>query len=129
MNSNTVTAYFNAPRDSVFASLADIENLPRWATGYCKALRKDGDDHKVTTPMGEVYFRIDADPGTGVVDMASGPVKETMASYPVRVAALPDGGSLLLFTALQLPGMSDDDLAAQCQGLEAEFEIIRQAVE
>ena len=43
--------------------------------------------------------------------------------------AIPDGGSLLLFTALQLPGMSDDDFAAQCHGLEAEFEIIRLAGE
>ncbi|MEN8197560.1 MAG: SRPBCC family protein [Pseudomonadota bacterium] len=129
MNTNTVTAYFNAPREKVFAYVADIENLPRWATGYCKELRKEGDDHKVVTPLGELYFRIDADPITGVVDMVSGPEKETMAAYPVRVAAMPDGGSLLLFTAMQLPGMSGEDLAAQCRGLEAEFEIIRQAVE
>ena len=129
MNTNTVTAYFNAPRDKVYAYVAEIENLPRWATGYCKELRKEGDDYKVVTPMGEVFFRIDADPDTGVVDMASGPEKESMATYPVRVAVMPDGGSLILFTALQLPGMSDEDLAAQCSGLAAEFEIIRQAVE
>lgn len=129
MNTNTVTAYFNAPRDKVFAYVADIENLPRWATGYCKELRKEGDDYKVVTPLGELYFRIDADPITGVVDMVSGPEKETMATYPVRVATMPDGGSLLLFTALQMPGRSDEDFAADCRGLKAEFENIRQAVE
>lgn len=129
MNSSTATAYFNAPRDKVFAYLADVENLPRWATGFCKELKKDGSDHKVVTPHGEFYFRIDSDPKTGVVDMVSGPDKEMMATYPVRVAALPDGGSLLLFTALQMPGQSDEDFANDCRGLQAEFENIRQAVE
>jgi hypothetical protein len=81
------------------------------------------------TPRGEVFFRIDADQGTGIVDMASGPERGSMAVYPVRVAAMPDGGSLIIFTALQLPGMSDEDLADQCRRLEAEFEIMRQAVE
>lgn len=129
MNTNTVTAYFNAPRDKVFAYLADIENLPRWATGFCKELKKEGDDHKIVTPMGELYFSIDSDAKTGVVDMASGPDKETMAFWPVRVAAMPDGGSLLLFTALQMPGRTDEEFAADCRGLKEEFENIRQAVE
>ena len=129
MNTNTVTAYFNAPRDKVFAYLADIENLPRWATGFCKELKKEGSDHKIVTPIGELYFSIDSDPKTGVVDMASGPDKETMAFWPVRVAAMPDGGSLLLFTALQMPGRPDEEFAADCRGLKEEFENIRQAVE
>ena len=129
MNTNTVTAYFNAPRDYVFAYLANVENLPRWATGFCKELKKEGDDHKIVTPQGELYFRIVSDPKTGVVDMASGPDKENMAIWPVRVAALPDGGSLLLFTAVQMPGRSDEDFAADCRGLKEEFENIRRAVE
>lgn len=129
MNTSTTTTYFKAPRDKVFAYLANVENLPRWATGYCKELKKDGDDHKIVTPMGELYFSIDSDPKTGVVDMSSGPDKETMATFPARVAALPDGGSLLLFTNLQMPGVSDEDFAAQCRELKAEFENIRQAVE
>ncbi len=129
MNTNTVTAYFNAPRDRVFAYLSEVENLPRWATGFCQELKKVGGDHKIVTPMGELFFRIDADPKTGVIDMASGPDKETMPPWPVRVAALPDGGSLLLFTALQMPGVSDENFAAQCRELKAEFENIRQAVE
>lgn len=129
MNSHTTTTYFKAPREKVFAYLADVENLPRWATGFCKELRREGDDHKVITPMGDHYFRIDADPDTGVVDMASGPAKDSMAVYPARVAAMPDGGSLLVFTALQLPGMSDAEFAHQCRELKAEFENIRRAVE
>lgn len=129
MNTSTTTAYFNAPRDRVFAYVAEVENLPRWATGFCKELKKVGGHHKVVTPMGELYFGIEADPKTGVVDMSSGPDRDTMATFPVRVAALPDGGSLLLFTNVQMPGVSDEVFAAQCRELKAEFENIRQAVE
>lgn len=129
MNTSTTTAYFNAPREKVFSYLSNVENLPRWATGFCRELKQEGDSHKVVTPMGELYFRIDADPKTGVVDMSSGPDKDTMATFPVRVAALPDGGSLLLFTNVQMPGVPDEIFAAQCQELKAEFENIRQAVE
>jgi uncharacterized protein YndB with AHSA1/START domain len=32
MNQHTVTTTFQAPREEVFAYLADIEKLPEWAT-------------------------------------------------------------------------------------------------
>ncbi len=129
MNTSTATAYFNAPRDKVFAYLVDIENMPQWATSFCKELRKDGDGHKIVTPEGEIFFRIDGDAKTGVCDMSGGPDKDAMLTWPVRIAEMPDGGSLLMFTAIQTPGKSDEDFAAECRELKAEFENIRLAVE
>lgn len=129
MKTATHTANFDAPCANVFAYLADMENLPEWATGFCKSMRKEGDDYFVQTPQCEVYFRIDHDEKTGVLDMTSGPTKAMTATWPVRVARLPDDSTLLTFTAIQMPGMTDEMFAEQCAELEREFENIRAAVE
>lgn len=129
MHTKTHTARFDAPCAHVFAYLADAENLPKWATGFCKSLRKQGGDYYVQTPACELYFRIDHDERTGVLDMTSGPSKDQAATWPVRVAPLPDDSTLMTFTAIQMPGVSDEDFAGQCAELENEFENIRAAVE
>jgi hypothetical protein len=129
MNTRTHTATFKARQETVFGFLSDVENLPTWATAFCRGLRKEGSDYKVETPDGEVFFRIDHDAKTGVVDMTSGPTKDQMMTYPIRVAALPDGSSLLTFTTIQPPEMPDEAFAAMCVALEGEFDNIRRAVE
>jgi hypothetical protein len=52
-----------------------------------------------------------------------------MAHWPTRVIPLGRGESLFIFTALQYPGVADDDFAAQCRGLEQEFPHIKEHVE
>jgi len=125
MLTSTHTLPLDAPREKAFAFLADIQNLPKWATQFCRRLRRDGAGRwKVETPDGEIFFRIAADPATGVVDMYGGPDEAHMAYWPARVVERP-GGSLFIFTAFQYPGMADDAFKAQCAGLEREFEHIR----
>lgn len=41
--SNTHTVSIAASAAEVFAFVADLENLPRWAVGFCKAIRRDLD--------------------------------------------------------------------------------------
>lgn len=129
MNNRTKTATFNAPKERVFDYISNVENLPKWATAFCRELKKVGKDYKVTTPDGEVYFWIDSDKKSGVVDMFGGPSKETAACWPARVAGLPDNTSVLTFTAVQMPGVPDELFDMQCKSLEEEFENIRRAVE
>ena len=38
MRNATVTAVLPAPRDEVFDYLADVENLPEWATEFARQL-------------------------------------------------------------------------------------------
>jgi hypothetical protein len=126
MNSRTHSLSLAAPPDRVFAFLSRIENLPKWATLFCQALRRDPQGrHWITTPQGDILFRIEADAATGVIDMFGGPSEGAMACWPARVVGQPDGGSLFLFTAFQYPGMSDEAFAAQCAGLEREFPHIK----
>jgi hypothetical protein len=122
MNSNTHTLALRAPKTRVFDFLSKIENLPKWATMFCKELKVlDGGRYKVVTPQGEIFFRIDADRASGVIDMYGGPNEGQMAYWPARVVERPGAGSLFIFTAFQYPGISDQDFAMQCEGLKQEF--------
>jgi len=130
MNTSTHTVSLTASRQAAFAFLADIENLPRWATMFCRELKRDDSGlHRVVTPNGEILFRIDADAVTGVIDMYGGPTEDQMAYWPARVVAGPGEGSLFIFTAFQYPGMSDEEFAAQCAGIEREFPNISRHLE
>jgi len=122
MNSTTHTLSLAAPRERVFNFLSKIENLPNWATLFCKELKTfDDGRHKITTPQGEIFFRIEADPETGVIDMYGGPQEDQMFYWPARVVEDPGKGSLFIFTAFQYPGVGDEEFAMQCEGLKQEF--------
>jgi hypothetical protein len=121
MRNATVTTVLPAPADQVFAYLADIENLPQWATEFARELVRDGDDYKVVNGLGEFFFAIEADPATGVIDMYAGPRKDQMAVFPTRVVSLPDGRSAYSFTMFQAPGMPDERFESQHASLQREF--------
>jgi hypothetical protein len=122
MKSSTHTLALRASKAQVFDFLCKIENLPKWATMFCKELKaQDGGRYKVVTPRGEIFFRIDADRTSGVIDMYGGPNEQQLAYWPARVVERPGEGSLFIFTAFQYPGISDQDFAMQCEGLTAEF--------
>ena len=127
MRSATVTTVLDAPQEEVFGYLADIENLPEWATEFARELRREGDDYKVVNGLGEFYFTIRADPGSGVIDMYAGPDKDRMAIFPTRAVALPDGRTAFSFTMFQAPGMTDELFEAQHRSLQREFENIERA--
>lgn len=130
MKTSTHTLTLNAPKQRTFDFLSRIENLPKWATLFCQRLEAvAGGRYKVVTPQGEIFFRIEGDAQTGVIDMYGGPNETTLAHWPTRVIPLGKDQSMFIFTALQYPGTSDRDFATQCQGLEQEFPHIKSHVE
>ena len=124
MRSATVTAVLHAPQSDVFDYMSDIDRLPEWATEFARELRREGDDYKVVNGLGEFYFAIQADPASGVIDMFAGPTKDSMAVFPTRAVALPDGRTAYSFTMFQSPGMPDELFEAQHASLRREFENI-----
>ena len=121
MRSATVTTVLDAPQAEVFDYMADIERLPEWATEFARELRREGDDYKVVNGLGEFFFTLRAERATGVIDMYAGPTKETMAVFPTRAVALPDGRTAYSFTMFQGPGMPDELFEAQHASLRREF--------
>jgi len=125
MNTVTKTVHLNADRDRVFDFLSNIHNLPKWATSFCQGVKQEGDDYKVVRPDGDMFFKINSDPETGVLDMCGGPDKEQMAGWPARVMGLADGTSLFSFTCVQFPGVTDEVFAEDCVSVDEELEVLR----
>ena len=128
MSVHTTNARFKASPEKLFDYVSKIENLPEWATGYCKKVWQDGDDYKIETPVGEMYQRIESDPKLGTIDMYSGPTKDMMWYWPARVTSDNMGGSLLTFTCVQMPDQADSEFEGQCATLLEEFENIRRNI-
>lgn len=53
--------------------------------------------------------------------MFAGPTKETMAMFPTRAVALPDGRTAYTFTMFQGPDTPDELFEAQHASLQREF--------
>jgi len=128
MRTATVTTVLSAPQPAVFDYLAEIENLPGWATEFARELRREGDDYKVVNGLGEFFFTIAADQASGVIDMFAGPTKDDMAVFPTRAVALGDGRTAYSFTMFQAPGMPDELFDAQHESLQREFTNIERAL-
>jgi hypothetical protein len=125
MESRTVTAVLATPKDEVFDYLAQIENLPEWATEFARELKHEDGKTKVVNGRGEFYFAIEADRNTGVIDMYAGPTEEELDLFPTRVVELPGAASAYSFTMFQAPGMPDELFDSQYRSLLREFENIR----
>ena len=121
MRHATVTTVLDAPREAVFDYMAEIENLPRWATEFARELKHDADGYRVVNGLGEFRFEIRADRDTGVIDMYAGPDAERMAVFPTRAVGLPDGRTAYSFTMFQAPDMPDELFDAQYASLQREF--------
>jgi hypothetical protein len=125
MEARTVTAVLDAPREEVFRYLADVENLPDWATEFARELRFEDGKAKVVNGLGEFFFSIVADPDTGVIDMYAGPTEEELAVFPTRVVGLRGGKVAYSFTMFQGPEMPDELFESQYEALRREFDNIR----
>lgn len=107
MRSDTQSVTINAAPEAVLRFVADPENLPRWAIGFAKAVRRDHDGWVVKTGQGEVAVAIDVGESSGTVDFRMEPAPGVKATAYGRVVAN-GAGAEFLFTQLQHPGTSDD---------------------
>ena len=126
MNHRTVTATFPTPAKEVFDYLADVENLPEWATEFARELKLVDGRHKVVNGLGEFFFELRADPVSGVIDMLAGPSEDELGLFPTRVVPLPGGGSAFTFTMFQAPGQPDEQFEGQHASLLREFKHLKQ---
>lgn len=124
MNVDTQTALLHGSPSEVFDFLADPENLPRWAVGFCRSIRRDGERWMVRTGHGEIPIRLDASARAGTIDfwMEVEPGVEVGAFS--RVIPAP-GGAAYVFTQLQAPGMPDAAFEAQVSALREELRVLQ----
>ena len=123
MRADTQTITVPVSAEEAFAFLAQPQNLPRWAVGFARGIRRDGDAWIVQTAQGEVPVRVVADAERGTIDFHMGVAPGLEAVAYSRVVPN-DMGAEYVFTQLQLPGMSDEVFAAQRAALAEELAIL-----
>lgn len=124
MRSDTQTVTLPAGHTEVYDFLSNPENLPQWAVGFCRSIRRESGRWLVDTGHGEVPMRYTTDATLGVIDFHFSPAPEVEAVARSRV--VPNGaGTEYLFSQFQTPGMPDEVFEAQRSTLADELEVLR----
>ena len=127
LRSDTRAVSIDGPAAQVFDFVADPENLPKWAVGFCHAIRRDGDRWFVRTAQGEIAIRYVTDRALGVVDFYLSPAPGVEAAAFSRV--LPNGGGAeYVFTQFQGAGVPDEVFAGQVAALAQELRVLQALV-
>jgi hypothetical protein len=114
------------PKD-VYAYAANPANLPVWAPGFIRSIEQRGGSWVAQTSLGEVTFRFAAVNDFGVldhdVDLPNGTVHNAMRVVPNGA------GSEVLFTLIQLPGVSDTQFQQDMDTVRADLNKLRTVLE
>lgn len=130
MKTHTYTLQLETSKEEAFDFLSRVENLPKWAPLFATEVTPVFDGYYILkTVAGEILFKIDADPMSGVVDMYGGLSADKMTFWPARVVDRPYGKSLLIFTIFQFPEMSECEFDAQCRVISHDLPNIKRELE
>jgi hypothetical protein len=114
-----------APRCAVIAFLSDPREFPRWAAGFARAVRVEGDDWLVDTGEREVRLHVRVSPELGIVDyLAADALPDAEVGAFSRV--VPNGeGCHLTFTQFLSDDLDGPDLADQRAVVAIELQTVR----
>lgn len=128
MRADTRTISIHASPEKIVEFLAKPENLPRWAVGFAKAVRREPERWFVVTGAGEMVVRIEADARFGVIDFLMQPAPGVELAARSRVVPNGDGAEYI-FTQFQAPGMPDDAFEQSVKALQHELTVLRALLE
>jgi hypothetical protein len=112
----------------VYGFVSNPENLSKWATAFCKSVRKSNADWIVDTPQGPMKVRFVEKNDFGVLDHYVNPASGVEVYVPMRV--LSNGsGSEVVFTLFRLPDMSDEKHAEDVGLIERDLRTLKNVLE
>ena len=124
MRTHTSSVQIDAPAPAVHAIVSDLDQLPRWAVGFAKAIGREGDSHVVTLTSGErMPIAVNADAHVGTVDWVVGGVPAYSRTVPV------EGGCVYTFTMQQGPAQPDEQFDGQISALGHELTVLKAIAE
>jgi hypothetical protein len=127
-NSRHVSISISNSAEKVYEFASDPENLPKWAAGVSGSIKNVNGEWIAESPMGMVKIKFADKNKFGILDHdVTLPSGETFYN-PMRV--FPNkGGSELIFTLYQRPGMSDRDFRKDEEQIKADLEKLKALVE
>ncbi len=128
MRADTQTVSIDAAPARVHDFLCHVPNLPKWAVGFAKSVRPEGDCWRVETGGGDMGLRLVSDAEQGTVDFRLSPAPGIEALAASRV--IPRGaGTEYVFTQFQAPGMSEEAFAQSVSTLRHELVVLKALLE
>jgi uncharacterized protein YndB with AHSA1/START domain len=103
-----------APRARVFAELADIENLPRWAGGLFERVEVVRGRWAALSSLGELFLALDANEQNGEIVLWAGWNARDLRPLPMQIAETPEGETTVKFS---VPRVVDEGHARLCRAL------------
>ena len=126
--SRTLSVSIDCPPARVYAFVRNAENIPRWAGGLAKVVRKAADGWILETADGPLGFAFVADNDFGVLDHVVTLAPGVEVVNPMRVVA--NGrGSEVSFTLFELPGMTADKFEEDARMVERDLRALKRVLE
>jgi uncharacterized protein YndB with AHSA1/START domain len=126
--SRTLSISIDCQPARVYEFVSNPENLPKWATAFCKSVTKSNNDWIMQTPRGSMKVRFAEKNAFGVLDHYVTPAPELEVYVPMRV--LPNGsGSEVIFTLFRLADMSNEQFAEDVGMVERDLETLKDVLE
>ena len=128
LESRTLSVTIARPPRKVYEFVSNPENLPRWAAGLGKSVRKTGAGWVVETPQGPMQLRFAEKNDFGVLDHHVTTAQGVEIYVPMRV--VPNGsGSGVTFTLFRMPEMSDKRFAEDTGMVERDLKTLKSTLE
>ena len=124
----TLSVSIDAPPARVYAFVRNPENLPRWASGLGREVRKTADGWILETADGPLGFKFVADNDFGVLDHIVTLAPGVDILNPMRVVANGDGCEVS-FTLFELPGMTAEKFAEDAAMVERDLRALKKVLE
>ena len=126
--SRTLSITIACPPRKVYEFVSNPENLPRWAAGLCKSVRKSDSGWIADTPQGPVKIRFAEKNDSGVLDHYVTLAQGVEIYVPMRV--VPNGsGSEVIFTLFKTPEMSDKQFAEDAGMVQRDLKALKGVLE
>jgi hypothetical protein len=126
--SRTLSVSIGRHPSKVYEFVSDPENLPKWAKGLGKSVKKQGTDWIVDTPQGPMMFRFVEKNNFGVLDHYVTTASGIEIYVPMRVLAN-DTGSEVIFTLFRLPDMTDEKYTEDMKLVEQDLQTLKDLLE
>lgn len=106
----------------VFNELADIENLPRWAGGFCERVYLAHGRWAALTSLGELFLTLETHERAGKITLWAGWSERELHALPLRIAPT-DGnvGAAGSRVTLAVPQVDDEGHSRLCRALSGEW--------
>jgi hypothetical protein len=128
LKSETLSVTIACPPRKVYEFVSNPENLPRWAAGLGKSVRKSDAGWVVEMPQGPVQIRFAEKNDFGVLDHYVTPASGAEVYVPMRV--VPNGsGSEVIFTLIKTSEMSDEQFAEDAGMVERDLKALKSVLE